>query len=112
MVVCPDHGLFAWRPGAGRAKAIHLTGADVHMTVRDIMKGKQIAAEILADGKPGRVETADMYLGSLERVRAAAMEFLRKSGNKLNAPIVISNCKEMGLVDEHHHCWTTGDCSV
>ncbi|KAK6949306.1 hypothetical protein Daesc_009381 [Daldinia eschscholtzii] len=75
--------------GPETAKAIHLTGADVYMTVRDAAKGKQIADEILADGKPGKVEIIVMDLASLKSIRAGAEEFLRKSGNKLN--VLINN---------------------
>lgn len=75
--------------GPETAKAIHLTGADIFITARDVAKGKQVAEEILADGKPGKVEVIQMDLGSLESVRAGAEEFLRKSGNKLN--VLINN---------------------
>ncbi|KAB5511712.1 short chain dehydrogenase [Coniochaeta sp. 2T2.1] len=59
------------------------------MTVRDVAKGKQIAAEVLADGKPGRFEVVEMDLGSLASIRAGATDFLRKSGNKLS--VLINN---------------------
>jgi NAD(P)-dependent dehydrogenase (short-subunit alcohol dehydrogenase family) len=75
--------------GPETAKAIHLMGADVFITVRDVAKGKQVATEILADGKPGKVEVIQMDLGSLDSVRGGADEFLRKSGNKLN--VLINN---------------------
>ncbi|KAI1393509.1 short-chain dehydrogenase [Hypoxylon trugodes] len=71
------------------ARAIHLTGADVFITVRDVAKGKQVAEEILADGKPGKVEVIKIDLSSLESIKAGAEEFLRKSGNKLN--VLINN---------------------
>ncbi|KAI8963601.1 NAD(P)-binding protein [Daldinia sp. FL1419] len=75
--------------GPETAKAIHLTGADVYMTVRDVTKGKQVVEEILADGKPGKVDIIEMDLASLKSVKAGAEEFLRKSGNKLN--VLINN---------------------
>lgn len=75
--------------GPETAKAIHLTGADVFITSRDVTKGKQVAEEILTDGRPGKVEVIQMDLGSLENVRAGADEFLHKSGNKLN--VLINN---------------------
>ncbi|KAB5533382.1 short-chain dehydrogenase [Coniochaeta sp. 2T2.1] len=49
--------------GLETAKAIHLTAADVYMTVRDVAKGKQVAAEVLADGMPGRVEVVEVGPG-------------------------------------------------
>ena len=75
--------------GPETAKAIHLTGADVYITVRDAAKGKEIADEVKADGKPGKVEVIVMDLNSLKSVRTGAEEFLRKSGNKLN--VLINN---------------------
>lgn len=75
--------------GPETAKAIHLAGADVFITARDSAKGKQVAEEILADGKPGRVNVIQMDLGSLKSVRAAADDFLRRSGNKLH--VLINN---------------------
>lgn len=75
--------------GPETAKAIHLTGADVFMAVRDVAKGKQVADEILADGKPGKIDVTQMDLGSLKSIRAGAEEFLRKSGSKLN--VLINN---------------------
>jgi NAD(P)-dependent dehydrogenase (short-subunit alcohol dehydrogenase family) len=71
------------------ARAIRLTGADIYITSRDLVKGKQVVDELLADGKPGKVEVIQMELSSLESVRTAAAEFLRKSGNKLN--VLINN---------------------
>ncbi|ORY03750.1 short-chain dehydrogenase [Clohesyomyces aquaticus] len=79
--------------GPETAKAIHLTGADVYMTVRDLAKGTQIAEDILADGRSGKVEVIVMDLESLESLRTGAKEFLRRSGNKLN--ILINNAGVM-----------------
>ncbi|KAI1734667.1 NAD(P)-binding protein [Xylaria scruposa] len=76
--------------GPETAKAIRLTGADIYITNRDINKGKQVAEELLANGKQaGKVEVLEMDLSSLGSIRAAAQEFLRRSGNKLN--ILINN---------------------
>lgn len=75
--------------GLETAKAIHLTGADVYITTRNLAKGKEVAEEIRADGKPGRVDVVQLELDSLDSVRAAAADFLQKSGNKLN--ILINN---------------------
>ncbi|KAI1769314.1 short-chain dehydrogenase [Hypoxylon sp. FL1150] len=75
--------------GPETAKAIHLTGADVFITARDVAKGEQVAEEIKADGKPGNVEVIQVDLGSLKSIQAGADEFLRKSGNKLN--VLINN---------------------
>ncbi|KAK9423578.1 hypothetical protein SUNI508_04059 [Seiridium unicorne] len=45
--------------GPETAKAIHLTGADIFITSRDLFKGQQVANEIIADGKPGKVESGN-----------------------------------------------------
>ncbi|KAK7718329.1 hypothetical protein SLS64_002278 [Diaporthe eres] len=72
-----------------QAKAIHLTGADVYITTRNLAKGKEVAEEIRADGKPGKVDVVQLELDSLDSVRTGAAEFLKKSGNKLN--VLINN---------------------
>ncbi|KAI0201472.1 NAD(P)-binding protein [Astrocystis sublimbata] len=80
--------------GPEAAKAIRLTGADIYITNRNINKGKQVAQELLADGKQaGKVEVLEMDLSSLGSIRAAAQEFLRMSGNKLN--VLINNAGVM-----------------
>lgn len=75
--------------GVETAKAIHLTGADVYITTRNLAKGKEVAEEIRADGKPGKVDVVQLELDSLDSIRTAAAEFLEKSGNKLN--VLINN---------------------
>lgn len=75
--------------GLETAKAIHLTGADVYITNRNLAKGEEVAEEIRSDGKPGKVDVIQLELDSLDSVRSAAVEFWRKSGNKLN--ILINN---------------------
>lgn len=75
--------------GLETAKAIHLTGADVYITTRNLAKGQEVADEIRADGKPGKVDVIQLELDSLDSVRTAAADFLQKSGNKLN--ILINN---------------------
>lgn len=55
--------------GVETAKAIHLTGADVYITTRNLAKGKEVAEEIRADGKPGKVDVVQLELDSLDSVR-------------------------------------------
>jgi NAD(P)-dependent dehydrogenase (short-subunit alcohol dehydrogenase family) len=74
--------------GPETARAIHATGADVYITARDIKKGEEIAKDILSDGKPGKVEVIQLDLASLESVREAAKNFLKRS-SKLN--VLINN---------------------
>lgn len=75
--------------GVETAKAIHLTGADVYITTRNLAKGEEVAEEIRADGKPGKVDVVQLELDSLDSIRTGAADFLKKSGNKLN--ILINN---------------------
>ena len=74
--------------GLETARAIHATGADIYFTGRDAQKGEEIREALLRDGKPGKAEYVEMHLDSLDSVRAAATEFLRRS-DKLN--ILICN---------------------
>ena len=62
--------------GIETARALHATGAKLFLGVRDISKGQSALSDIL---KPGRVELLKMDLNSLDSVRAAAAEFLKKS---------------------------------
>ncbi|KAI8237392.1 Retinol dehydrogenase 12 [Colletotrichum sp. SAR 10_96] len=78
--------------GPETARAMHVTGADVYITVRDVAKGEEVAKDILSDGKPGKVEVIKLDLGSLESVRQGAKEFLSKS-DKLN--VLINNAGVM-----------------
>ncbi|KAI0475855.1 short-chain dehydrogenase [Xylariaceae sp. FL0804] len=79
--------------GPETARAVHLTGASVFITVRDLARGKEVADEISADGGAGSVDVVQMDLSSLESVRAGASEFLRKSGGRLN--VLINNAGVM-----------------
>ncbi|WYZ36655.1 hypothetical protein EsH8_II_000161 [Colletotrichum jinshuiense] len=78
--------------GPETARALHTTGADVYITVRDVSKGEEVAKDILSDGKPGKVEVIKLDLGSLESVREGAKEFLSKS-DKLN--VIVNNAGVM-----------------
>lgn len=92
--------------GVETAKAIHLTGADVYITTRNLAKGKEVAEEIRADGKPGKVDVIQLELDSLDSVRTGAADFLKKSGNKLN--ILINNAgmyPRIGTLDIYAKVW-------
>ncbi|PSN62400.1 short-chain dehydrogenase [Corynespora cassiicola Philippines] len=78
--------------GPETARAIHLTGADVYITGRDLKKTEEAARDILSDGRPGKVEVIKIDLGSLESIREGVKDFLSKS-NKLN--ILINNAGVM-----------------
>ncbi|KAH7153605.1 short-chain dehydrogenase [Dactylonectria macrodidyma] len=74
------------------ARAMHATGADVFITARDIRNAEVVAEDILSDGKPGKVEILKLDLASLDAVREAARNFLKKS-EKLN--VLINNAGVM-----------------
>ncbi|KAJ4258748.1 hypothetical protein NW762_007835 [Fusarium torreyae] len=69
-------GCFPGGIGPEAARAFHVAGADVFITVRDINK------DILADWKPGKIEVIQMDLASIDSVIAGAEEFLSKSKSK------------------------------
>lgn len=62
--------------GIETARALNATGCKLFLGVRDTAKGQNALADIL---EPGRVELLTLDLNSLDSVRAAAAEFLRKS---------------------------------
>ncbi|OHE92533.1 short-chain dehydrogenase [Colletotrichum orchidophilum] len=78
--------------GPETARAFHIAGADVYITVRDVAKGEEVVKDILSDGKPGKVEVIKLDLGSLESVRQGAKTFLSKS-DKLN--VLVNNAGVM-----------------
>ena len=87
--------------GVEIARAIHKTGADVVITVRDQAKGNEVAKDILKDGEDGRVEVLTMDLASLKSVRKAAETFLAKY-DKLN--VLINNAGKSSYPSLEVHC--------
>ena len=81
--------------GIETARALNATGARLFLGVRDVAKGEAALSDIL---KPGHVELLKMDLNSLDSVRAAAAEFLKKS-KTLN--ILINNAGIMALPEVH-----------
>ncbi|KAI1122469.1 putative short-chain dehydrogenase [Nemania abortiva] len=75
--------------GIETARAMYATGARVFVMVRDIKKMQPIVADIISTTKgTGNIEIIEMDLDSLESVKNAAKEFLKKSP-QLN--VLISN---------------------
>ena len=62
--------------GIETAKALNATGAKLFLGVRDTAKGEAALSDIL---KPGHVELLEMDLNSLDSIRIAAEEFMKKS---------------------------------
>lgn len=101
-----------WQPAAGSkllaclcagglgietARALHATGADVFVTTRNSAKAQSIVDDIHVHSTgQGRIEHLHLELDSLESVRAAAEEFLRRS-KKLD--VIVNNA---GAVPLHH----------
>ena len=94
--------------GPETAKAIHLTRADVFITSRSASKGREIADEILTDGRPGKVEVVEMELGSFSSIRTGAEDFSSKAGGKLNVLITNagSSCNTEPSTLSLTHCRT------
>lgn len=79
--------------GFQTVRALHVTGADVYFTGRDIQKGKEAEEELRRDGKPGKVEYMQMGMDSLRSVREFATEFLKRTGGQVN--ILICNAGKL-----------------
>jgi NAD(P)-dependent dehydrogenase (short-subunit alcohol dehydrogenase family) len=76
--------------GPETARAIAATGATVYCAARDLKKAKEALGTI-----DGKIELLECDLSSLESVRAAAKDFLSRSGGKLN--ILINNAGVMAV---------------
>jgi len=75
--------------GAETVRALHATGADVFMQVRDMVKGEAVLKDILATSEgTGRIELLYIELASFKSIRAGAAEFLKQS-QKLN--VLVNN---------------------
>ncbi|CCF34672.1 short-chain dehydrogenase [Colletotrichum higginsianum] len=77
--------------GVETSRAIHATGATLFVTARDAAKA-QLAVDSIKNGpgpKSGApIHAIELRLDSLASVRAAAKDFLAKSGGKLNILIL------------------------
>ncbi|DBA88966.1 TPA: hypothetical protein ACH3X2_000192 [Trebouxia sp. C0005] len=67
--------------GVEVARALHLTGAHVFITVRDLQKGQAALKDILGNSRSiqGKVDLLQLDLNSLQSVRDCAADFLSKS---------------------------------
>ena len=66
--------------GVETVRALHATGADVYMQVREASKGEAIRSRILSSSPgSGKLEIIGMDLSSFDSVRAGARDFLEKS---------------------------------
>jgi len=77
--------------GPETAKALHATGGRVFITARDTKKGEEIARQI-DGGKEPKIEVVQLELDSLQSVREAAADFLKRS-DKLN--VIVNNAGVM-----------------
>ncbi|KAI5208983.1 putative short-chain dehydrogenase/reductase [Aureobasidium subglaciale] len=79
--------------GVQTARALYLTGAKIYITVRNEQKGRKVIEAITKNAPEGQaVEVVYMDLDDFDSVRAAAKDFIRRSGN-LN--ILINNAGVM-----------------
>lgn len=75
--------------GIDTVAALHATGADVYMQVRDMKKGKDVMEKILAFSQGiGKIDIVKMELDSFGSIHAGVAEFLQKS-NKIN--VLVNN---------------------
>ena len=79
----------SWLSIQETARALHATGADIYITVRDMEKGEAVVKDILASSKgEGKLEIVKMELDSLQSIKEAAADFLNRS-SQLN--VLVNN---------------------
>jgi NAD(P)-dependent dehydrogenase (short-subunit alcohol dehydrogenase family) len=82
--------------GIETTRALHATGANVFMAVRDMKRGQEVKEEILSTGKEkgyeGKLELLEIRLDDLSSVRKAAKEFVERSSGVLN--VLVNNAGE------------------
>jgi len=65
--------------GIETVRALHATGADIYMQVREASKGEAVRSQILSSSPgSGKLEIISMDLSSFESIRAGAENFLKK----------------------------------
>lgn len=75
--------------GIDTVAALHATGADIYMQVRNMKKGKDVMEKILASSEGvGKIDIVKMELDSLESIHAGVAEFLQKT-TKVN--VLVNN---------------------
>lgn len=79
--------------GVETVRAMAATGATVFAAARDEQKNREALTDI-----PGKIELLIMDLTSFASIRAAASEFLKRSGGKLN--ILINNAGVMAIPEQ------------
>jgi len=79
--------------GPPTVAALAATGATIYCAARDLEKAKKALS-----GIDGKLELLEIDLASLASVRAAAEDFLRRSGGKLN--ILINNAGVMAIPEQ------------
>lgn len=75
--------------GVETARALHETGAKVFLLVRDVKKTEDVKKDILENSKnDAPIEIVEMHMDSLDSVRKAADEILKKT-DQLN--VIVNN---------------------
>ncbi|KAF9876843.1 hypothetical protein CkaCkLH20_05689 [Colletotrichum karsti] len=72
--------------GVETARALHVAGADVYITGRDVKAGQRVIESITQDKRDGKVGFIEMHLDSLASV-AEGIEAFKKHTNLLNGLI-------------------------
>lgn len=77
--------------GIETVRALHMTGASIIGTVRNLSKGQTVVDEILSSSADNKapIELVHMEMDSFESVEKGAKEILQKTGGKIN--ILINN---------------------
>ncbi|KAJ3150577.1 hypothetical protein HDU89_002985 [Geranomyces variabilis] len=79
--------------GVETARALHATGADIYIAVRNVVAGQKVAEEIKNEARGGGViKVLELELGSLESVRRCAEAFGKES-DTLN--VIVANAGVM-----------------
>ncbi|PRP83269.1 hypothetical protein PROFUN_09481 [Planoprotostelium fungivorum] len=74
--------------GPETARGLYATGATVYITARDVKRGEEVARDIDGGNQENPVQVVRLELDSLQSVREATAEFLKKS-DRLN--ILVNN---------------------
>lgn len=83
--------------GIETLRALHVTGAHVFGTVRNLQKGQAVVDKILSENRKGggKIDLIEMELASFASIRKAAAEYLEKSGGRLN--VLVANAGIMAV---------------
>lgn len=81
--------------GTEALRALHMTGAHIYGTVRDLNKGQQVVDTVISEGHTtgGKITLIAMELDGFASIRRGAADFLSRANNTLH--ILITNAGVM-----------------